>query len=199
MLSIFLSLAGSMWRLVEWLADHPELLLQSKQYAVRLYNRMSSVIDACASQVAPPKTRAPVLKYSIGALQGSGRLVVRDFRQSKARFVMGDKSWRATSPGPDWMDLTATMRAIETLHSVSVMVGLHCYPGSAGGAMWHITALYVGKDASLLGACVAALSGEWPCKDHRQVEHCLYAGLIRLDHELSQKVWEQNSLPFTAE
>jgi hypothetical protein len=112
---------------------------------------------------------------------------------------MGDKSWRESSTGPDWTDVTTTMQAIEELHNVSVTIGLHCLPGTAGASVWHLTSLYVGRDASVLGALVGDMSGEWPCKDHSKVEHCLYAGLIQLDHLLSTKMWEQNILPFTAE
>lgn len=112
---------------------------------------------------------------------------------------MGDKSWRASSNGPDWTDIISVMNAIEKLHLVAVTVALHCSAHEYPTMIWHIAGVEVGRDASVMGAPILALSGEWPCKDHAQVTACLYAGLLRFDHLLSHKLWEQNKLPFTAE
>jgi hypothetical protein len=57
----------------------------------------------------------------------------------------------------------------------------------------------VGRVGSVMGAPVVDLSGEWPCPDHKQVEHCLFAGLMKMDDVLTKKLWHQNKLPFTAE
>jgi hypothetical protein len=100
---------------------------------------------------------------------------------------MGDKAWRASSDGPDWMDVISTLKAVEGLHGVTVTIGLHSVPGYGLVSMWHLTAVQADRDASVLGNSVMDLSGEYPCKDHSRVEHCLYAGLLRLDHELTKR------------
>lgn len=91
------------------------------------------------------------------------------------------------------------MKALEELHSVSVVMAL-C-PGAFNGpsGMLTISARKVGLDASVLGSYVAALSGEYPCKEHKSLEACVFAGLYHLDHELSAKVWKQLPLPGTGE
>lgn len=112
---------------------------------------------------------------------------------------MGAKKWAASHDGPDWTDVLVTMKAIEDFHSVSVTFTLvpGLFAGPAG--MLTIAARSVSRDASVLGSVVLAISGEWPCRDHTHLEHCVYAGLLTIDTTLSRKVWEQNQLPLTAE
>ena len=107
---------------------------------------------------------------------------------------MGAKQWQASSNGPDWTDVLITMKAIEDFHNVSVMFTLvpGVFAGPAG--MLTVAARQLGKDASVMGSYVAAISGEWPCPDHKDLACCVYAGLLSLDHELGKKVWEQKSL-----
>jgi hypothetical protein len=112
---------------------------------------------------------------------------------------MGSKQWQKSQNGPDWMDIRTTMEAIGLLHRVNVVLTLT--PGAHTGSpfTWHFTCVAMDTDASVMGQCVVDLSGEWPCKDHADLSHCLYAGLLSLDYSLSSKVWQQNKLPFTAE
>lgn len=107
---------------------------------------------------------------------------------------MGAKSWEKQQDGPDWMDVLITMRAIEDFHSVSLTLTLvpGVFAGPAG--ILTIAARSVSKDASLMGSVVLAMSGEWPCKDHKEMEACVYAGLLTIDSSLSSKVWEQKTL-----
>jgi len=107
---------------------------------------------------------------------------------------MGAKSWEKQPHGPDWTDVLITMKAIEDCHSVSVTFTLvpGVFAGPAG--MLTIAARSVSKDASVLGSVVLAMSGEWPCKDHQNMEACVYAGLLTIDTALSKKVWEQKTL-----
>ena len=107
---------------------------------------------------------------------------------------MGARSWEKQPNGPDWTDVLITMKAIEEFHSVSVTLTL--VPGVFGGpaGMLTIAARSVSRDASVMGSVVLAMSGEWPCKTHKHLEACVYAGLLTIDHTLSSKVWEQKTL-----
>ena len=107
---------------------------------------------------------------------------------------MGAKIWEASLSGPDWTDVLISMKAIEDFHNVSVTFTLA--PGLFAGPAGILTlaARHVGRDASVLGAYIAAISGEWPCREHKDLTACVYVGLLRLDNELSEKVWIQNNL-----
>jgi hypothetical protein len=107
--------------------------------------------------------------------------------------------WQNSLNGPDWTDVLVFMKAIENLHSVSVVISIvpTVYDGPSG--MLTISARQLGKDASVLGSYVAALSGEWPCREHANMTDCIFAGLYQIDHQLSVKVWKQNILPGTGE
>jgi len=108
---------------------------------------------------------------------------------------MGAKQWRVVSDGPDWTDVLITMKVIENCHSV--LVGFTLVTGVYGGpaGMLTVSARSVSQDASVLGSYTAAISGEWPCPDHKDLATCVYAGLLSLDMELSKKVWDQKTLP----
>lgn len=107
---------------------------------------------------------------------------------------MGIKKWQDASSGPDWTDVLITMRAIEDCHKVSV--GLTLVPGVFAGpaGMLTIHVRSVSGDASVMGSYVAAISGEWPCKEHSTMESCVYAGLLAIDWELTPKLPEQKTL-----
>lgn len=107
---------------------------------------------------------------------------------------MGAKSWEKPPSGPDWTDVLITMKAIEDFHCVSVTFTLvpGLFAGPAG--MLTIACRQLSKDASVLGSVVLAISGEWPCKDHKDMAACVYAGLLTIDQGLSSKVWEQKTL-----
>lgn len=90
------------------------------------------------------------------------------------------------------------MKAIETLHSVMVTITLGAGVFDGPSTFTTIAACRVPKQASVLGEAVLALSAEWPCKEHRRLEDCIFAGLYQLDAALSKKLWEQLPLPFTA-
>jgi hypothetical protein len=112
---------------------------------------------------------------------------------------MGAKQWEKPPSGPDWMDCFAVMRSIEESHSVLVTVCFTStvYNGPAGITV--IAAYSMGKEGSVMGTPVLAMSGEYPCPLHGELSHCIYAGLLQLDTGLSTKLWEQSKLPFTAE
>jgi hypothetical protein len=113
---------------------------------------------------------------------------------------MGTK-WRDTKNSPDWTDVFATLRAIEQLHSVAVFITLTTavYDGPSGFTTIAARRVTPMGEASVLGEPVIVLSGEWPCQDHTDYASCVYSALLTLDGQLSRKLWDQLSLPFTAE
>lgn len=112
---------------------------------------------------------------------------------------MPNRRWDVSSNGPDWTDVFALMKAIEALHGVVVTVGLSASLHDGCGGFSTIAALQVDKENSVLGSPVAALSAEFPCKLHKDLVTCVFAGLYELDAAITKKLWEQLPLPFTAE
>jgi hypothetical protein len=110
----------------------------------------------------------------------------------------GNKPWQLSKDGPDWTDISTMMQALGQLHSVSCTITFG--PGVFDGPSMFITiaAVRMPREGSVTGEAVLALSVEWPCKDHTRVEDCVFAGLYELDRALTQKLWEQLPLPFTA-
>ena len=108
---------------------------------------------------------------------------------------MGSRKWQESQPGPDWTDIRATMAALEAVHGVVVTICLGTGDPSGASFETHLLALGYGKDASVLGTPCMGLSGAWPCKDHKTLEACLYAGLIKLDDAISKGAYKQSEFP----
>lgn len=98
----------------------------------------------------------------------------------------GVNSWQLSSDGPDWTDVMILMKAIERLHGVLVTVTIGATVFEDGAGLLTIAALKVERDASVLGSPIAALSGDWPCKEHHNLCHCVFAGLYALDGQLGK-------------
>jgi len=114
---------------------------------------------------------------------------------------MAGTKWRETKNSPDWTDVFTVMKAIEGLHSVTVMITLTAGVFDGPTGFTTICARHTAEvgSASVLGEPVLVSCGEWPCPHHRDYVSCLYSALLDLDSQLSTKVWEQMKLPFTAE
>lgn len=112
---------------------------------------------------------------------------------------MGAKSWEKPQNRPDWTDIFCLMKAIESLHSVVVTMSMcsTVFDGPLG--MITLTAFHVPKEASVLGQPILGMSGEYPCQEHRDLESCVFAALYLLDSRLTEKLWQQSQLPFTAD
>lgn len=111
---------------------------------------------------------------------------------------MGAKRWTASSEGPDWVDVAISMREIEHLHGVllTFTLGLGVFDGPS--MLGTIAALRCPSEGNIMGEPILALGVEFPCKDHKTLESCVYHGLYEIDYLLARKVWKQLSLPFTA-
>jgi len=114
--------------------------------------------------------------------------------------MSGGSKWREPNHSPDWTDIFAVIRAMEALHSVTVFVTLSSavFDGPAGYTTIAAHKTAKSGEASVLGEPAIISSGEWPCPHHRDYVACLYAALLEMDGVLSEKVWEQLNLPFTA-
>jgi len=87
--------------------------------------------------------------------------------------------------------------ALNELHAVQCSITLK--PGSSlgGSVLWTLAALDQPQEASVLGQRVWAMSGEWPCPEHRELTFCLFAGLFELDQQLIKEKWKNLPLPGT--
>lgn len=112
---------------------------------------------------------------------------------------MGGKTWAESKNKPDWTDIMALCKAIESLHGVNVAVVLRSGIFSGPAIIWDILCLSQDEAANVMGQALLGLSGEFPCPEHKDLESCLFAGLYSADSELSGKLWKQSKLPFTAE
>lgn len=107
---------------------------------------------------------------------------------------MARKSWQELPSGPDWMDVYYMMQAIESLHGCMVVITLGLAALGGPGGSTTIAAIRTPKEASVLGQQVLAISGEWPCRDHKDLCACVFAGLYELDAEITKNWWEQKTL-----
>jgi len=114
--------------------------------------------------------------------------------------MSGGTKWREPRNSPDWTDIFSLIRALEELHSVVVFVTLSTAVFEGPGGYTTIAAHKVATkgSASVLGEPAIISSGDWPCPHHSDYAACLYAALLEMDSVLSQKLWEQLNLPFTA-
>lgn len=95
--------------------------------------------------------------------------------------------------GPDGLDVAATMKALEALHTGHVEVVLS--PDGIGFNASVSTICRMRFDV-LPGSDLppsVEVTGTWPCRDHKTLTSHLYAGLFQLDFAIS-KVYKQEEL-----
>lgn len=108
---------------------------------------------------------------------------------------MGDKSWRASSVGPDWRDVRTYQRAIEKTHSGVCYVGLQPDVGG-GSSAWHVNAVLILPILNQRGdQVIAGVSGNFPDRDHKTLEAFVYFLLSKLDWTMAQGHYGQAELP----
>jgi hypothetical protein len=100
-----------------------------------------------------------------------------------------------SSPGPDWTDVATLLSAIESLHGVSVFLGMSCdgAPGE-GSLLVTLTAMQTagGRISWSGGAGVAQL---WMVGSGVELPAmCLGLG-YELDKALGEELWGQTELP----
>jgi|SRR5215207_4391619 len=95
--------------------------------------------------------------------------------------------------GPDWIDIETMSRAMSALHSGHV--GVTILPrgiGASGGLSISCSIMFDVLPGSSLPPVVSTESS-WPCNEHLTVESHIFAGLHRLDFEIS-KVYKNEDL-----
>lgn len=95
--------------------------------------------------------------------------------------------------GPDWTDIETLIRAIGGLHSGKV--GVTILPrgiGSTGGLSIGCSMMFDVLPGSSLPPGIT-VTKDWPCKQHADLESCVFAGLYALDFEIS-KVYQNEAL-----
>lgn len=109
------------------------------------------------------------------------------------------KGWVGSLNTPDWTDCMIAMKAVQDLHAVILIVSVSTgvFAGPVGYTT--ISAFKHEKqgEASILGPPITAISGEWPCKDHKDYYACLLSAIYSVDSALSSQCWEQKNLLFT--
>jgi len=113
---------------------------------------------------------------------------------------MGSK-WREPQLTPDWTDVAMLMKAIEALHGVMLFITTSAGVFDGPASITTVAAFKCDQrgEASVLGSPVLALSGEWPCPQHKDWYACVMSALYSMDTELGRKLWGQSKLPFTVE
>lgn len=95
--------------------------------------------------------------------------------------------------GPDWTDVEMMLRSLSALHSGHA--GVTLLPlgiGSSGGLSVSCSIMLDVLAGSALPEVIATES-DWPCNEHADLASHVFAGLHKLDFEIS-KVYKQESL-----
>jgi hypothetical protein len=95
--------------------------------------------------------------------------------------------------GPGWIDVEMMLRSLSSLHSGHA--GFTVLPrgtGATGGLSVACSIMFDLLPGSSLPEIVSTESS-WPCNDHADLAAHVFAGLHRLDYEIS-KVYNQESL-----
>ncbi len=106
--------------------------------------------------------------------------------------MKGKTSWRASSTGPDWTDVSMLLREVERLHQVWASVRI------VSGGLRNSNALRIYCTAftsALVGTAAAGVVGvqmEWPNANNVSLEGTVYAGILRLDYKLTSEHWDQS-------
>jgi len=98
--------------------------------------------------------------------------------------------------GPDWTYVEMMMRSLSALHSG--LAGFTVLPdgiGSTGGLSVACSMMFAVLPGSSLPPVVSTVS-TWPCNDHKTLAAHVFAGLHKLDWEISkvyknEKLWQQ--------
>jgi len=106
---------------------------------------------------------------------------------------MRKSGWEEPSTGPDWIDVSTMMSAVQALHSASVEVSVS--PRGIGfgiGVLVTVKATFDRLPGSSLPKDVTVVVG-WPDDRSRTLAALAYRSLHELDYEIS-KVYENESL-----
>lgn len=106
----------------------------------------------------------------------------------------GKSQWASSSSGPDWTDVAMLIHAIQTMHRVTIAIGMTGSRFTGPALQTHISAVKHDDPASLAGSRVLDMRGEWPCPEHKDLVACIFDGLYKLDFEISKRLYEQDTM-----
>lgn len=86
------------------------------------------------------------------------------------------------------------MAAIDLMHRTKCYVVLSSGDTSGGSLQTDLLVVDPGGGASVMGTPLLGLSGAYPCKEHLTLQACVFAGLYKLDGEISRRLYKQSEL-----
>ena len=106
---------------------------------------------------------------------------------------MRKRGWEEPTTGPDWVDISTMMGALEVLHGGHVgLTVLPPGPGSSTGLSVAAAMMLEVLPGSDLPPIVA-VEQKWPCRESKTFAGFCYGLLHKLDYEVS-KIYKQESL-----
>lgn len=101
---------------------------------------------------------------------------------------MGKAEWRASSDGPDWMDLAAAMWAMDLEHHTNTALFIEPVMSRGGGTVY-ICVSVRDREASVdPKPALALVQGYWPESEGRTVEGFIYMMLLRAEETAAAKL-----------
>lgn len=108
---------------------------------------------------------------------------------------MGRKDrWLANSNGPDWTDISTTIRELEKLHGAWISVRMLNGGSRFSNSLRIVVSAFTNELVKPAEAGMVMLQGGWPSKENATLEGAVYALLLELDFKCSEKMWIQQEL-----
>lgn len=107
---------------------------------------------------------------------------------------MGNKSWRVSSNGPDWIDVTALMTGLSGIHELNVELTVTTVTQGASGLLRTTACAWKPVVVPQKTEVVAEVVGTWPDKEHASYGSYVYWLLFELDKAIG-RAYDQKVLP----
>jgi len=102
--------------------------------------------------------------------------------------------WLKNSNGPDWTDISTTLREIEKQHGAWISVRILNGGSRYSSALRIVVSAFTNELVKPAEAGMVMLQGEWPNPENATLEGAVYALLLELDHKCTEKLWIQQEL-----
>lgn len=103
--------------------------------------------------------------------------------------------WLASSNGPDWTDIRRTMGELGFQHSASIYLEVLPDGFKHGPQLWFVVTAVSDVHSHDLEPVEEAVAGGWPNTDNATVEGLVYALLLKLDFQVTEKWYQQEAFP----
>lgn len=102
--------------------------------------------------------------------------------------------WASVENGPDWLDIRSYMKAIEHHHECFITTMLSAV-GRSDGATIQVTVAASWVDVGAVnGMGSAAITSQFPNREHKTLEGLVMKLLYQLDHDMTSRRWKQLGL-----